>query len=141
MMSDPLQASLRIAASGLDAQSTRLRVVSENRANAQSTGHTPGADPYTRKTISFATVLDRASDTPLVKVSDIGQDATPFEVEYLPGHPAADERGYVKMPNVNIAVEMADMRQANRSYEANLQIIKRTRELLSMTIELLRNPA
>jgi flagellar basal-body rod protein FlgC len=139
-MADPLQVSLKIAASGLDVQSTRLRVVAENLANAESTGRTPGADPYTRKTVTFTSVLDRASETPLVKVSDIGLDRSPYQVEYQPGHPAADERGYVKRPNVNIAVEMADMREANRSYEANLQIIKRTRELLSMTIDLLRNP-
>jgi flagellar basal-body rod protein FlgC len=139
-MPDPLQVSLKIAASGLEAQSTRLRVVSENLANAQSTGRTPGSDPYSRKTVTFSSVLDRASETPLVKASDIDVDRSPFEIEYLPGHPAADAGGYVKMPNVNIAVEMADMREANRSYEANLQIIKRTRELLSMTIDLLRNP-
>jgi len=139
-MVDPLQASLRIAASGLEAQSTRLRVVAENLANAQSTGPTPGSDPYTRKTVTFANALDRASETNLVKVDDIGLDRSPFRVEYQPGHPAADEKGYVKLPNIDMAVEMADMREANRSYEANLQIIKRTRELLSMTIDLLRNP-
>ena len=140
-MADPLQMSLRIAASGLDAQSTRLRVIAENLATAQSTGNTPGADPYARKTITFANVLDRESDVSLVKVDDIGTDKKPFNVEYMPGHPAADEMGYVKTPNVNMALEMADMRETNRSYEANLQMIRRTRELLSMTIDLLRNPA
>jgi flagellar basal-body rod protein FlgC len=138
-MSDPLQISLRVAASGLEVQSTRLRVVAENLANAQSTGSTPGADPYQRKTVSFENVLDRASEASLVKVSGISVDQTPFELEYRPGHPAADERGFVKLPNVNMAEELADMREANRSYEANLQIIKRTRELLSMTIDLLRS--
>lgn len=138
-MSDPLQASLKIAASGLTAQSTRLRVIAENLANMQSTGTTPGADPYRRKTVSFANVLDRTEQAALVKVSDIGVDRSPFTLDYQPGHPAADEKGFVKMPNVNMATEMADMREANRTYEANLQIIKRTRELLSMTIDLLRN--
>lgn len=138
-MSDPLQASLKIAASGLTAQSTRLRVIAENLANMQSTGMTPGADPYRRKTVSFANVLDRTEEAALVKVSDIGVDRSPFILDYQPGHPAADEKGFVKMPNVNMATEMADMREANRTYEANLQIIKRTRELLSMTIDLLRN--
>lgn len=137
-MSDPLQISLRVAASGLEAQSTRLRVVAENLANAQSTGSTPGADPYQRKTVSFANVLDRASEGSIVKVNDVGVDRAPFQLDYQPGHPAADERGFVKLPNVNMAIELADMREANRSYEANLQIIKRTRELLSMTIDLLR---
>ena len=121
-MIDPLQISLKIAASGLDAQSTRMRIVSENIANAQSTGRTPGADPYRRKTITFETELDRASDAPLVKIGDIGVDKTPFELEHEPGNPAADANGYVKMPNVNMLIEMADMREANRSYEANLQI-------------------
>lgn len=140
MMVDPLQASLKISASGLEAQSTRLRVVAENLANAQSTGLTPGADPYRRKTISFSNVFDQVSQAGLVRISEIGLDRTGFAVEYRPGHPAADDKGYVKMPNVNMLVEMADMREANRSYEANLQIIKRTRELLSMTIDLLRSP-
>lgn len=138
-MSDPLQISLSVAASGLEAQSTRMRVVAENLANAQSTGSTPGADPYRRKTVSFANVLDRASEASIVKVSDVVVDRTPFQLEYQPDHPAADERGFVKLPNVNMATELADMREANRSYEANLQIIKRTRELLSMTIDLLRS--
>ena len=138
-MSDPLQASLRIAASGLTAQSTRLRIIAENLANAQSTGATPGADPYQRKTVSFANVLDQAGEASLVEVSDVGVDKAPFELEYMPGHPAADEKGFVKMPNINMATELADMRETNRTYEANLQIIKRTRELLSMTIDLLRS--
>ncbi|CAN5117861.1 flagellar basal body rod protein FlgC [soil metagenome] len=139
-MADPLQISLKVAASGLDVQSARMRIIAENLANAQSTGRTPGSDPYSRKTITFASVLDRASEAPLVEVGDIGVDKTPFSVEYQPGNPAADEKGYVKMPNVNMALEMADMRETNRSYEANLQMIRRTRELLSMTIDLLRNP-
>ena len=138
-MLDPLQASLKIAASGLEAQSTRLRVVSENLANAQSTGKTPGADPYTRKTISFESELDEAMGANLVKVDGIERDRSPFRIEHDPGHPAADANGYVKLPNVNMLVEMADMREANRSYEANLQVIKQAREMISMTIDLLRS--
>lgn len=137
-MSDPLQASLRIAASGLQAQTERVRVVAENLANAQSTGPTPGSEPYRRKTIAFAQELDRAMGASLVRVDSIGTDQGPLRVEYAPGHPAADRNGYVKLPNVNLIIEMADMREANRSYEANLQIVKRTRELISMTIDLLR---
>jgi flagellar basal-body rod protein FlgC len=136
---DPLTASLRVAASGLDAQSMRMRVVSENLANAQSTGNTPGADPYQRKTITFASELDRASEASIVKVGDIGKDKSPFRVEYDPDHPAADANGYVKLPNVNMIIEMADMREANRSYEADLQIVKQSRQMISMTIDLLRN--
>jgi flagellar basal-body rod protein FlgC len=136
---DPLISSLKVAASGLGAQSERLRVVSENLANAQSTGNFPGADPYQRKTITFTAQLDRLSGARMVEVSAISNDKTAFPVEFQPGHEAADELGYVKMPNVNILVEMADMREANRSYEANLQAIKQARELISMTIDLLRS--
>ena len=138
-MSDPLASALKVAASGLSAQSTRLRVVAENMANAQSTGNTPGADPYTRKTITFASELDRSSGVDTVRVSDIGQDRSPYVVEFDPSHPAADQKGYVKLPNVNVLVEMADMREANRSYEADLQVIKQARELINMTIDLLRS--
>ncbi len=136
---DPLAAALKVAASGLGAQSERLRVVSENLANAQSTGDTPGSEPYRRKTISFAAELDKASGGSLVEVNDIGRDQTDFPVEFIPGHQAADEKGYVKMPNVNVLVEMADMSEANRSYEANLQVIKQARELISLTIDLMRS--
>ncbi len=136
---DPLAAALKIAASGLGAQSERLRVVSENLANAQSTGSTPGSDPYRRKTISFVSELDRASGASLVNVNSIDRDRTAFPVEFQPGNEAADEKGYVKMPNVNPLIEMADMQEANRSYEANLQVVKQARDLISMTIDLMRS--
>ncbi|HEY6631205.1 MAG TPA: flagellar basal body rod protein FlgC [Rhizobiaceae bacterium] len=136
---DPLAAALKVAASGLGAQSERLRVVSENLANAQSTGPTPGSDPYRRKTITFAAELDRATGGSLVEINEIGRDAGNFPVEFIPGHEAADSKGYVKMPNVNMLIEMADMSEANRSYEANLQVIKQARELISMTIDLMRS--
>ncbi len=136
---DPLSASTKIASTGLEAQSARLRIVAENLANAQSTGKTPGASPYMRKTISFEQVLDRSSNSELVKVSKIGRDTTNFQTVHRPGHPAADENGFVKLPNVNPLIELADMREANRSYEANLQLIRQTRQLISMTIDLLRS--
>jgi flagellar basal-body rod protein FlgC len=136
---DPLSASLKISSSGLSAQSTRLRIVSENLANARSTADTPGADPYQRKTISFSEEMDRAQGVALVEVKRIGVDKTAFQSEYDPGNPAADEKGIVKYPNVNVLVEMADMREANRSYEANLQSIRQTRDLISSTIDLLRS--
>nr|WP_295469559.1 flagellar basal body rod protein FlgC [Mesorhizobium sp.] len=135
---DPLTTSLRIAASGLTAQSERLRVVAENLANAQSTANSAQEDPYVRKTISFGSLIDRQSGASFVAVASRATDPTEFPMEYMPGHQAADEKGYVKMPNVNMLVEMADMREANRSYEANLQTIKQARELISMTIDLLR---
>jgi len=136
---DPLTASLKISASGLEAQSARLRVVSENLANARSTGDTPASDPYRRKTISFNDELDRASGVSTVEIKKIGVDRSDFQTEYDPGNPAADANGVVKMPNVNILVEMADMREANRSYEANLQSIRQARDLISSTIDLLRS--
>lgn len=136
---DPLVASLKISATGLEAQSSRLRVVSENLANARSTGDTPGADPYRRKTISFAQELDRAAGVDTVQIKKIGTDKSDFHEEFDPGNPAADANGVVKYPNVNILVEMADMREANRSYEANLQSIRQARDLINSTIDLLRS--
>ncbi|WP_011579644.1 MULTISPECIES: flagellar basal body rod protein FlgC [Chelativorans] len=136
---DPLSTAVKIAGSGLAAQSERMRVVSENLANAQSTSEVPGGDPYRRKTISFAAELGRGNGGAMVEVSAIARDPAEFPVEYMPGHEAADEFGYVKMPNVNMLVEMADMREANRGYEANLQVVKQARELISMTIDLLRS--
>ena len=137
-MSDSLQASLVIASSGLEAQSTRMRIVSENLANANSTGRTSGADPYQRKTVTFDAAMDRAAGAQLVKIKELGVDRAPFRVDYEPGHPAADKAGYVKLPNVNMMIEMADMREVNRSYEANLQIVKQVRSMFGMTIDLLR---
>ncbi len=137
-MIDALQAALRVAGSGLAAQSARLRVTTENLANAQSTGTTPGADPYRRKTITFTNELDKASGVDLVQVKDIGTDPSNFPAVQDPGNPAADRSGVVKMPNVNMITEMSDMREANRSYEADLQVIKQSRDLISMTIDLLK---
>ncbi|MBC2771743.1 flagellar basal body rod protein FlgC [Rhizobium sp. AQ_MP] len=137
-MTDPLLATLRVAGSGLEAQSTRMRIVSENIANARTTGDTPGADPYRRKTITFGAELDRATGAQTVEVKKLGVDKGDFIEEFDPGNPAADERGIVKMPNVNILIEMADMRESNRTYEANLQTIKQTRDMISQTIALLR---
>jgi flagellar basal-body rod protein FlgC len=138
-MQDPLQTSLRIAASGLQAQSMRLRVVSENIANAQSTGPSAGADPYLRKTVSFESQVDRASGANLVEVKSIGVDQAPFKLERDPGNPAADSNGMVKMPSVNVLIELADMREANRSYEANLQVAKQSADMLSMTVALIKD--
>ncbi len=139
MIADPLQASLRIAASGLQAQSTRLRVLSENIANAQSTGPAAGADPYARKTVTFESNLDRSTGAELVGVRTIGVDRTPFKLERDPGNPAADAQGMVKMPNVDVLVELADMREANRSYEANLQVAKQTADMLNVTVGMMKD--
>ncbi len=138
MTIDPLRMASDVAASGLFAQSMRVRVVSENIANAQSAGNTPGADPYRRKTVSFSQELDSVTGVSLVTVSDVDRDQSNFPVEMRPGHPASDASGRVKMPNVNMIVEMADMREAIRSYEANLQVIRQTREMRSTLVDLLR---
>ena len=138
-MLDPLNSALRISAAGLEAQSQRLRVVTENLANAQSTGKTPGADPYTRKVVTFESELDETTGADLVKVGSIERHRSPYRLEHNPGHPAADQNGYVKMPNVDVLAEVADMHEANRSYEANVQVIKQARDMINMTIDMLRN--
>ncbi len=138
-MVDPLKVSQGIAAAGLDVQSHRMRIIAENMANAQSTANTPGGDPYTRKTIVFSNDFDEALGSNLVGVEQIGKDPSPYRVERNPSHPAADADGNVKYPNVNILVEMADMRESNRSYEANLQMMKQSRSMVMMTIDMLRS--
>ena len=136
---DPLKAAAASAYSGLTAQSMRLRIVSENIANVESTGKTPGSDPYRRKTISFAQTLDEVTGASIVKIAEVGNDPLAFIVEHDPGHPAADAKGNVKRPNVNMIVEMTDLRQAVRSYEANLQVIRQGREMSSSLIDMLRS--
>ena len=138
-MADPLSSIMALAGSGLRAQSIRMQVAAENLANAQSTGSASGADPYQRKTVTFSSVLDSQTQANLVNVSEISRDRTPFPLEHRPGHPAADAAGYVKLPNVRPLVELADMREAGRSYEANLNVVRQARQLQSMTIDLLRN--
>ncbi len=136
---DPLQASLKIAGAGLDAQSTRLRIISENIANAESTATVSGGDPYARKTVSFDSEMDRAAGLQLVKVKSIGVDDSPFKMVQDPGNPAADATGYVKLPNVDVLVELTDMREANRTYEANLQVAKQSSDLMNQTVSLLKD--
>lgn len=117
----------------------RMRIVSENLANMESTGATPGSEPYRRKLVTFETALEESTGVNIVRAGRVIRNTGPFQLEFRPGHPAADDAGYVKMPNVNMIVEMADMREANRSYEANLQVIKQARDMIAMTIDLLRS--
>jgi len=133
-----LAKSLRISASGLSAQTTRLKVIAENLANAESTAKVPGGEPYRRKVVSFAATLDRELDAQTVKVGRIAPAAGDLERRYDPSHPAADADGYVLMPNVNPLIEMMDMREAQRSYSANLSVLEVTRGMLTRTIEALR---
>jgi flagellar basal-body rod protein FlgC len=133
-----LERALRISAAGMAAQSTRLRVVAENLANRDSTGDAPGAEPFRRKTVTFGARLDRALAAETVEVRRIGTAAGEFPEVHDPGPPAADARGYVKRPNVDSLVEMMDMREAQRSYSANLSVLEVTRGMLTRTIEALR---
>lgn len=135
-----LKDSVAIATSGLNAQSRRVRVTSENLANANTTARTPDGEPYRRKTITFKNELDRASGTHRVKVNKIQPD-TKGELgqRYDPSHPAADAKGYVRTPNVNSLAEAMDLREAQHSYEANLQVVRAARGMMSSTVDLLRD--
>jgi flagellar basal-body rod protein FlgC len=130
--------TLSVAASGLKAQTGRMRVIAENIANADSTADRPGADPYRRKITSFTRHFDRELDANVVALGRIRPDQTEFRTKFEPGHPAADGKGEVKLPNVNTLIETVDMREAQRSYEANLNLITATRRMITRTIEILR---
>jgi flagellar basal-body rod protein FlgC len=131
--------SMGIATSGLRAQAGRMRVISENIANADSTASTAGGDPYRRKVPTFASALDRTLDAQVVSIGRIKPDPTAFRVKHEPGNPAADASGNVKYPNVNPLIEMTDMRDAQRSYEANLNVISATRRMISLTLNILKS--
>ena len=130
--------ALAISARGMDAQGTRLRVIAENLANADTTGSTPGADAYRRKTITFQDRMDSALGEPTVRVKGIDRDQSDLPLKYDPSHPAANAQGYVKTPNVNSFTELMDMREAERSYSANLNVMQVTRGMLNRTIEMLK---
>ena len=130
--------SLKIAATGLHAQSARMRVIAENLANADSAGKTPGEDPYRRKIPTFKAVMDNELGASKVEIGRIAYDQSDFTSRYEPGHPAADATGYVRYPNVNSLIETMDMREAQRSYEANLNLISSTRRMIQRTIDILR---
>lgn len=133
-----LENSMQIAMSGMTAQSARMRVISENVANADSLGLTPDDDPYRRKTIDFKSVLDRETGARVVKVARVGTDDSQFELRFDPTHPSANADGYVRTPNVQPLVEIADLREAQRTYEANLNMVDAAKQMLSKTIDLLR---
>ena len=133
-----LDRALRISAAGMAAQATRLRVVAENLANRDSTGESPGADPYRRRTVTFANHMDRELGVETVGVSRVGTAAGEFPSHFEPGHPAANAEGYVKTPNVDSLIEVMDMREAQRSYTANLSVLETTRAMLTRAIESLR---
>jgi flagellar basal-body rod protein FlgC len=130
--------SITIAASGLRAQAGRMRIISENIANADSTAQRPGADPFRRKIVTFRSELDRSIDARVVGLGKVSTDPSDFRVKYEPGHPAADANGNVKYPNINPLVEMTDMREAQRSYEANVNVINAARRMIQRTLDILK---
>lgn len=134
---DDLSAVGKIAASAMRAQSHRMRITAENMANADSTGSTPGADPYRRKVLSFESVLDRATGAASVQVKSVSEDPSAFPLRYDPSHPAADAAGVVRMPNIDPMIELANMREASRSYEASLNMMDTGRRMKSQLIEIL----
>lgn len=134
-----LMNSMAISAAGMKVQGTRLRVISENLANANSTAAAPGDLPYRRKVVLFQNVLDKAIGVDTVKVKKVDVDRSDFQRRYDPGHPSADTDGYVLLPNVSSLVESMDMREAQRSYEANLNTIDATRQMIMRTVDLLRS--
>jgi flagellar basal-body rod protein FlgC len=133
-----LTTALTISAHGMEVQTTRLRVIAENLANQDTTGSTATSDPYRRKTIGFTNEMDRELGASTVRVKKVGRDPSAFPQRYDPGHPAADAKGYVRTPNVNSFIEVMDMREAERSYNANLSVMQVSRGMLSRTIEMLK---
>lgn len=134
-----LFSAMGVSASGMRAQTTRIRVIAENIANADTAAPAPGQNPYTRQNITFKNVLDRQTGAEMVVVSKIGTDTKkPYPVKYMPDHPGADENGYVKMPNVDLLIEAMDMREAQRSYEASLGMIEQSRSMYQQAIDLIR---
>lgn len=138
-MGSELFNAMAISASGMKAQGMRMRVVSENLANSETTTNSPDQDPYRRKTISFKSELDRANGIDKVAVDRITRDQSDYRLKYDPSHPAANAQGYVKLPNVNTLIETMDMREAQRSYEANMGSIELTRSMMTKTIDMLRS--
>lgn len=137
-MSGDLMSAMSAASSGLRAQTVRIRLSAENLANANSTGETPGADPYRRKEAVFKSYMDKDAGTERVKVSGVRYDNSAFRIKYDPSHPAADENGMVKLPNVSALTEMTDLREAQRAYEANLNIVEASRSMLLSAVDILK---
>lgn len=137
-MSSDLMSAMSAASSGLRAQTVRIRVSAENLANADSTAQTPGGDPYRRKAPVFKAYFDRETGADQVKVTGTREDNAPFPEKYDPSHPAADARGFVKMSNVSALIEMADLREAQRAYEANLNVVEASRSMMLGVIQILK---
>jgi len=134
-----LDKAMAVSVSGMNAQSTRLRVIAENLANASSTAQTPGGEPYRRKIVTFKDVFDRTVGANVVAVGPVQTSSGNLERRYDPAHPAADAQGYVLEPNVNPMLEAVDMREAQRSYSANLNVVEAAKSMMGRTIDLLRS--
>jgi flagellar basal-body rod protein FlgC len=137
-MTDSLRAAMHTASSGMRTQGVRTRVVTENLANAETTGLTPGSDPYRRRLVGFESFLDAETGSNKVRVKEVFPDPSDFRLVYNPNHPAANGAGYFKAPNVNSLIEMTDLRESQRTYEANLNAMSQARAMISRTIDLLR---
>jgi flagellar basal-body rod protein FlgC len=130
--------SMAVAAAGLKAQTERMKTIAENIANANSAATTVGGDPYRRRIPTMSSTFDRELDAQVVRSGQPVSDRSDFRTQYDPGNPLADAQGYVKMPNVNSLIEIMDMRDAQRSYEADLSVIDATKTMLSRTVDLLK---
>ncbi len=137
-MAGNLSVSADIAVSGMKAQAERLRVISENMANADSVGVHPGEDPYRRQVVTFKNYIDKETGAQMVKVDKVVPDKSEFQMKYMPNHPAANAQGYVAMPNVNPLIEMMDMKEAQRSYEANMSMMQTARDMNSSILDVLK---
>jgi len=137
-MAGNLTLSADIAASGMKAQAERLKVISQNMANVDSISAEPGGEPYRRQVVSFQNYIDPNNGAQKVRVAEVVKDMSPFEKKYDPNHPAADSNGYVSLPNVNPLVEMMDMKEAQRVYDANLNMLKTAREMNSSVLDILK---
>lgn len=137
-MSGNLTVSADVAASGMKVQAERLKVIAQNMANADSVSTTPGGEPYRRQVVSFQNYIDQETGAQMVRVDKIVKDNSPFEKKYAPNHPAADTQGYINLPNVNPLIEMMDMKEAQRAYDANLNMLKTAREMNSSVLDILK---
>lgn len=137
-MAGNLNVSADVAASGMRVQAERLKVIAQNMANADSVSTEPGGEPYRRQVVSFQNYVDAESGAQMVRVDKVVKDNSPFEKQYAPNHPGADAQGYISLPNVNPLIEMMDMKEAQRAYDANLNMLKTAREMNSSVLDILK---
>lgn len=137
-MAGNLMVSADIAASGMRAQAERLKVIAQNMANADSVSTTPGGEPYRRQVVNFQNYVDQETGAQMVRVNKVAKDQSEFEKQYAPNHPGADKNGYISLPNVNPLIEMMDMKEAQRAYDANLNMMKTAREMNSSVLDILK---